>query len=83
MSPDITLNIADTGLNDDGGIDPAAGRPGAPPFPNFQFPNDCRIGQPGCRFAQNNQTTSPTDLGQGGNYGGQDNNNESQSNTDQ
>ena len=64
VSPDVTLNIADRGLDDDGGIDPGAGRNNGPL--NFTIPgseNDCQPGKPGCtRFVQKSETTSPTTI---------------------
>jgi hypothetical protein len=63
VSPDVTLNIADRGLDDDGGIDPAAGGNQGPNFPTFPDAyNDCLPGRIGCTptFAQSTLTTSPT-----------------------
>ena len=64
VTPDVTLNIADTGLDDDGGITPGAGGNGGPTIPNlFYAPNDCLPGRPNCtRFTQNNVTTSPINI---------------------
>ncbi|MGE5148454.1 MAG: FecR domain-containing protein [Candidatus Eiseniibacteriota bacterium] len=62
VTPDVTLNIADRGLDDDGGIDPGAGRNNGPINLNLQFPgNDCLPGRPNCNriLTENNQTTSP------------------------
>ena len=61
VTPDVTLNIADTGLDDDGGINPGAGGNNGPNIPAL-LPgyNDCQFGRPGCTtFAKNNTTTSP------------------------
>ena len=64
VSPDVTINIADRGLDDDGGIDPGAGKNNGPV--NFTIPgseNDCQAGKPGCtRFVQDTATTSPTTM---------------------
>jgi hypothetical protein len=63
VSPDVTLNIADRGLDDDGGIDPGAGGNGGPKFdpllPGF---TDCPdLARFGCS-RQKTETTSPTTL---------------------
>jgi hypothetical protein len=62
VSPDITLNITDRGLDDDGGIDPAAGGNQGPIQFGFRFtPTDCRPGRPcSTTFAENSTTSSPT-----------------------
>jgi hypothetical protein len=64
VSPDVTVNIADRGLDDDGGIEPGAGGKKGPA--NFVIPgsdNDCQFGRPGCsRFPQKGTTTSPTTM---------------------
>jgi FecR protein len=60
VSPDVTINIADRGLDDDGGIDPGAGGNKGPVLPTFPPGyNDCLPGRPGC-FKEKTATTSPT-----------------------
>lgn len=60
VTPDVTLNVADRGLDDDGGIDPGAGKRNGPVDPNLQFSgDDCLAGRPGC-FIPKTKTTSPT-----------------------
>jgi hypothetical protein len=63
VSPDVTLNIADRGLDDDGGIDPGAGGNNGPKFqpllPGF---TDCPdLARFGCS-KQKTETTSPTTM---------------------
>ena len=65
VTPDVTINIADRGLDDDGGIDPGAGNNNGPvDLTNPPGWNDCPVGRVGCSgtptFTQNNVTTSPT-----------------------
>lgn len=63
VSPDVTLNIADRGLDDDGGIDPSAGGNGGPLFkPLLPGSNECNDPTNfGC-FVQKTKTTSPTNM---------------------
>jgi len=63
VSPDVALNIADRGLDDDGGIDPAAGGKDGPKFPKL-LPGSNECNDPtnfGC-FVQKPKTTSPTTM---------------------
>jgi hypothetical protein len=68
VSPDVTMNIADRGLDDDGGIDPSAGGKKGPDFPKLP-PSNNECNDPtnfGCtRFTQNTVTTSPTNMDEG------------------